>query len=218
MTPKATSEALAGLSVEEIEQVLASAKKQEKDKRVKEQKAYEKTKDNHVELLMAEAKEIALLMTRFKAKVHAIMDVQAEKLAQYGKIRTSSKGGFQVTHSDGTQRIVRRRDTMPVWDEKATKGVELIKAFLGDVIKKRDVELYEILIKFLEKNKKGDMEYAKVFELLEHEDKFTDQRWLEGLRLLKESFKSGFKGYAYEFKTLAASGKFESLALNFYNL
>lgn len=206
------------LTDEQLEQILANRKKEKQLALQKEKTAYEKAKNNNIELLMAEANEIALLMSRFKAKVHAIMNEQEIKLNEYGQIRTNSKGGFSITHVDGSQRITRRRDTKPVWDEKASKATDLIKEFLSDIIKKRDLKLYEILIKFLEKNNKGDMEYAKVFGLLEHEDKFDDKRWTEGLRLLKESYSSGFKGYAYEFQTLNQVGKWESKSLNFYAL
>ncbi|MGY0034419.1 hypothetical protein [Pedobacter sp. NJ-S-72] len=71
---------------------------------------------------------------------------------------------------------------------------------MGDAIKKRDVKLYEILIKFLEKNQNGDLEYSAVFGLMEHEDKFDDPRWLEGLRLLKQSYTVTLKCFGYEFK------------------
>jgi ribosomal protein L31E len=145
------------------------------------------------------------------------MENQALKLAEYGKIRGNSKGGFTVTNSDDTMRITRRRDTEPAWDERSTKAVQLIKDFLSDTIKKRDVKLYEILIGFLEKNGKGDLEYSSVMNLYSHEDKF-EERWKEGLRLIKQSFSNHFKGYGYEFKFKEEDGKWQNIILNFSSL
>ena len=51
--------------------------------------------------------------------------------------------------------------------------------------------------------------------LLKHEDKYNDPRWLEGLRLIKESFSNHFKGYSYEFHFKNESGKWQKLELNF---
>jgi hypothetical protein len=146
------------------------------------------------------------------------MDKHSEKLAGYGKIRGNSKGGFSITNSDDTMRITRRRDTEPVWDERSTKAIELIKDFLSDTIKKRDLKLYEILIGFLERNEKGDLEYNRVMDLYKHEDKFDDPRWKEGLRLIKESYSNHLKGFGYEFKIKNESGKWENLLLNFSSL
>lgn len=206
------------LSTDQIAEILAERQKKERKDRDKAAKKYVADRDKLIEELSNEAHELALAMGRFKTKVHACMDVQAKKLEQYGKLRGNSKGGFAITDSDGQFRVVRRRDTDPVWDERAGKGVDLIKSFLGDTIKKRDMDLYEILIKFLEKNDNGDLEYAKVFSLMEHESKFDDPRWIEGLKLVKESFSISLKCFGYEFKRKNAQGKFETMVLNFSSL
>ncbi|WP_443937069.1 DUF3164 family protein [Pedobacter sp. MW01-1-1] len=159
-----------------------------------------------------------LANARFKNKCHAVMADQAEQLKEYGGIRSNSKGGFSLPHSNGLISVTRRRDTDPTWDERATKAVELIKDFLGDAIKKRDLELYDILMGFLERNANGDLEYAKVMDLLKHEDKFNDTRWKMGLQLIKESYRQNFKAFAYEFKRIDEAGKWKTLTLNFSSL
>ena len=206
------------LTTDQIAEVLAERKKAEKLDREKGIKKYVSHRDKLIEELSDEAEQLALALGRFKSKVHACMDAQAKKLEEYGKLRSNSKGGFAITDTAGQLRVVRRRDTDPVWDERAGKGVDLIKSFLGDTIKKRDMDLYEILIKFLEKNDAGDLEYAKVFSLMEHESKFDDDRWIEGLKLLKESFSISLKCFGYEFKRKNDQGKFDTMVLNFSSL
>lgn len=205
------------MSVEEMRIALQEMEEQEKEleQRQKLETAYIKRKDTRIDDLMAEGQELALMITRFKAKVHATMDLQATDLSEYGKVRSDSKGGFQVTHSDNRQRIIRRRDTDPVWDERAEKAVELMTDFLGDKIKKRDVKTYNILMGFLARNKKGALEYAKVMSLIQYEKYWDDPRWTEGLRLIKEGYTLTFKAFGYEFKTIDTYGKWESLNLNF---
>lgn len=205
-------------TIAELEALLAKRKKEAKDNQAKAKKQYEKERDATIEEMFAEANEHALGLMRFKQKMHTIMESQKNKLSEYGSIRSSSKGGFSITHTDGITQITRRRDTDPIWDERAQKAVELIKDFLGDTVKKRDVDLYDILIGFLERNIKGDLEFSKVMELLNHEDKFNDERWLEGLRLIKESYSQGFKAFGYEFKQKDAQGKWKTLSLNFSSL
>lgn len=203
------------LSTHELEQLLAKRKKDEQKKAEKERLEYEKNRDNVVGNVIATAQVMAKEMAEFKQYCHIEMDKLWNKLSEYGKIRTNSKGGFQVENSDKTMRLIRRRDTEPTWDERAVKAVELLSDFLGDTIKKRDLDTYEILMGFIQKNQKGDLEYAKVMDLLKYETRFDDARWKEGLRLIKESFSNHFKGYGYEFKIKNEEGKWESLTLSF---
>lgn len=206
------------LSTQELEALVAKRKKNEAAKLEKEKREYETHRDETVFKIIKTVQTLAEELSGFKIFCHIEMDNQAKKLEEYGKIRSNSKGGFSITNSDDTMRVTRRRDTEPVWDERASKGTDLIKSFLGDTIKKKDQSLYEILMSFLERNEKGDLEFARVMDLYKHESKYQDPRWQEGLRLIKESFSNHLKGYGYEFKIKGEDGKWESLLLNFSSI
>lgn len=203
------------LSAEEMEAVLNHKRKMEADRQEKEKRAYEAERDSDMGELIALALEVESKSYLLKKLTHAKMEKHQEKLNEYGKIRSNSKGGFSLMHSDKTIRIKRRRDTQPTWDERSTKALELIHAFLYDTVKKRDKDLFEMLIGFLVKNKKGDLDYASVMNLLSHETRFDDPRWKEGLRLLKQSYSNFLKGYQYDFEKQNEEGKFERIELNF---
>lgn len=205
-------------SVEQLEQMLADKKKKELQKQEREKIQYITNKDSTVSSLFDEVKKLHLEMVRLKSLIHGEMEKQAVATANYGKIPTTSKGGFTITHSDTERRITRRRDTDPVWDERGHKGVELVRDFLHDYVKKRDMDLFEILLSFIERNQKGELEYAKVMSLFQHESKFNDPRWKEGLRLVKESYSLVLKGFGYEFKEKNAQGKWVRLELNFSSI
>lgn len=220
---KQTAKQIEDYTPEELEQLLAKKKQAAAKQEEKERIAYEAKRDNLASELIQEAITLQDIIRQFKAKVHASMDEQQEALAKYGKMRSNSKGGFQIVDKEGLLMIKRRRDTEPRWDERSDKGVSLLKDFLGDVVKKRDVKLYEILLGFLEKNKQGDLEYASVLALLKHENKFKDPRWVEGLKLVKEGHHNYLKAYGYEFKTKVTSqtnpdGKWQGIILNFSSL
>ena len=206
------------MSAKEIEQHLKKQKEKEAKELEKEKKAYEEGRDINIDKMIITAKTLFKEMGEFKQFCHITMEQQAVALERYGKIRGNSKGGFSITNSTDTMKVTRRRDTEPVWDERSTKAIELIKDFLGDAIKKRDLDMYEILMGFLERNEKGDLEYARVMDLYKHEHKFDDERWKEGLRLIKESFSNHLKGFAYEFSFKGDDGKWVKLPLNFSSL
>lgn len=202
-------------SVEQLEQMLADKKKKEEQRQQREQAQYLAKKDKTIDTLFEAAKDLHLAMVRFKKLTTVEMETQALETANYGKIPSSSKGGFTITHSDNERRITRRRDTDPDWDERGTKGVELVREFLFDFVKKRDVDLFDILLSFIERNQKGELEYSKVMSLFQHENKFNDPRWKEGLRLVKESYSLVLKGFGYDFKEKNTQGKWVRLELNF---
>ena len=207
------------MTSEEIKEFLAKKTKAEEKKRKRERQAYISERDANINELIEEALELNERMLNFKQKVAAKMQHQHEKLDGYGSIRANSKGGFSITHSDNTMKIVRRRDTEPKWDERSEKAVLLIKEFLNDVVKKRFAKMYNILMGFLVRNKNGDLEYSRVMEMLAHEKEFDDERWVEGLRLLKESFSNVLKAYGFELKHKATDGdKWDNINLNFSSL
>lgn len=209
---------LSKLSTQELEELLKKRKAAEAKKAAAEKKEYEADRDKKIENIITTARTLFRELSEFKDYCHIEMDKQAEKLSGYGKLRSNSKGGFTITHSDGTMRVTRRRDTEPFWDERSTKAIELIKDFLSDTIKKRDKDLYEILMGFLQRNEKGDLEYARVMSLFQHADKFNDPRWTEGLKLIKESYGNHLKGFGYEFKVKTPSGHWQNLILNFSSI
>lgn len=206
------------LSARDIEQLLAKKKQEESKKVQKEKLKYEAARDAVIDELILEAQQVSGAMARLKAKVAILMDQQQVKLAEYGKIRSNSKGGFSIMDTNGLNKITRRLDTEPSWDERAHKGVELIQSFLFDTVKKKDQETFELLLSFLVKNKKGELEYSQVFRMMEHEHLYSDERWNEGLRLLKEGYQLYYKGFGYEFRVKSVGEKWQNIVLTFSSL
>jgi hypothetical protein len=209
---------LSQLSTEELEAALANKKTAERKEREEKKKEYEEGRDEIVLEFVERAVDLGKQLNAFKEECHTEMDMQQEKLNEYGGIRGNSKGGFSITHSSGDLRVVRRRATEPVWDERSTKAVSLIQDFLGDTVKKKDKDVYEVLISFISRNEKGELEYAKVMNLLQHENRWNDPRWIEGLKLIRESYSIHLKGYSYEFYVKSDLGKWLKIELNFSSL
>lgn len=211
MTKKEAQE----MSTEQLEQMLADRKATEKKAKEKAKHDYEVSRDKMIHDVIGNAREINYKLIEFKRELHENMENQVEKLQEYGGIRSNSKGGFSITTTDGLMRVTRTRATEPVWDERSTKAVELIKSFLYDTVKKNNRKLFEILLSFIEKNKNGDLEYGKVMSLIQHEDKYKDERWLKGLELIKESYQVHLRGYGYEFRIKNENGNWERIDVNF---
>lgn len=215
---EAQTKAAHELTEHELRALLAKKEADNKEKLEQERITYETNRDDMIIQSVNNAIALHEILTQFKQDIHEAMDAQAEKLAEYGMIRGNSKGGFGITNSDNNMRLIRRRDTEPMWDERSKKAIELILDFLSDTIKKQDVKTYEILMSYIQLNEKGELEYSRVMTLLQHEDKYDDPRWIEGLRLMKQSYSNHFKGFGYEFKIKGADGKWKNILLNFSSL
>lgn len=212
------NEALQGLTIEQIEAALSEKKKQAQAEREKEAKAYVQHRDFVIEQMIGMAVDIEQMMVDFKAYCNETMDDQASNLEAYGKLRGNSKGGFAITHTDSTRRVIRIRRTEPQWDERAGKAVGMIRDFLNETVKKHNKKLFQILMTFVERNEEGDLEYARVMNLIQHEDKYTDPRWVEGINLIKESYSNRLKGYGYEFKVAKEDGKWHTINMTFASI
>ncbi|WP_107039933.1 DUF3164 family protein [Brumimicrobium mesophilum] len=196
-----------------------------KKKRAAEQKAYEKEKkeyederDATVLDLIYKAEAVNEALKEFKNTCHETFEAHKERLDKYGGIRSNSKGGFSLTHANGNMKATRIRSTTPQWDERSEKAIELISDFLRTTVKKRDAKLFEILISFIQKNDKGELEYAKAMHLFKHRDKYDDPRWVKGLDLINESFSIAFRSYGYTFSVKDKEGKWENIDINFTSL
>lgn len=209
---------LGDVPVEQLRKALAKADAKAKKTQERKRKKYEEQRNEKVCELAWEAFLLHEKLKIFKQKVHDTMEDQSVKLAEYGEIRSNSKGGFQLKSDQNDYRIRRTRDTQPTWDERSNKAVELIKEFLQDAVKKRAEKEFNLIMSFLEKNQAGDLEYQKVMMLLSNQDNYDDPRWKEGLRLLRESYKVVLKGFGYYFDSKNADDKWEAVSLNFSSI
>lgn len=209
------SKSIEDMTDKEIEQYLQEKKKKQQQKLEREKKAYEKKRDQLIKRIVAQAIELNVALAEFKSECDEEMQLQHERLDEYGLIRGNSKGGFSITDQNDEMRITRTFDSKPRWDERAEKAENLIREFFETTIKKRDRKLAEMLLSYMTKDKAGNLRYSSVMKLIQHEDKYDDPRWKEGIRLLKDSYNSTFSKFYYHIQTRDESGEWNTIELNF---
>lgn len=209
------SKSIEDMTDKEIEQYLQEKKKKQQQKLEREKKAYEKKRDQLIKRIVAQAIELNVALAEFKSECDEEMQLQHERLDEYGLIRGNSKGGFSITDQNDEMRITRTFDSKPRWDERAEKAENLIREFFETTIKKRDRKLAEMLLSYMTKDKAGNLRYSSVMKLIQHEDKYDDPRWKEGIRLLKDSYNSTFSKFYYHIQTRDENGEWNTIELNF---
>jgi hypothetical protein len=209
------SKSIEEMTDKEIEQYLQQKRKKKEQKLQREKKAYEEKRDKLIKRLVTQAIQLNIALAEFKDDCDQEMEQQHERLDEYGMIRGNSKGGFSITDQEDQYRIIRSFDSKPRWDERAEKAENLLREFFETTIKKRDRKLAEMLLSYMTKDKAGNLRYSSVMNLIQHEDKYDDPRWKEGIRLLKESYNSSFSKFYYHIQTRDEQGEWQNIELNF---
>lgn len=203
------------MTTEELEAYLNERKKNTVNEQNRKRKEYEKYVETNTSQLVRKALKLNSILTTFFENSTKTLDEMRERLNEYGAIRANSKGGFHLKTDDGKFKIVYRYSTSCDWDERAEKAEELLKDFLFDVLKKRDKEMFEVILGLIEKNKEGKLELSRIQTLYAKESLFSDPRWVEAIRLFKESFRPVSSKMRLEFyKRSEISQKWEPIVLN----
>jgi len=207
------------MTTKELEVYLAERKKEQIAEMNRKRAEYEKYVESNTSRLVRKAIKLNTILTTFFSNSTTILEEMREKLNEYGAIRSNSKGGFTLKTDDGKYKVVYRYSTTCDWDERAVKAEELLKDFLFDVLKKRDKEMFEVILGLIEKNKEGKLELSRIQTLYAKESLFTDPRWVEAIRLFKESFQPVDSKMRLEFyKRSEVSNKWEPIVLNISSL
>lgn len=207
------------MSTDELKAYLAQREKSDADRLKKEREEYEKKVNDATERIVIDAKELHAKMQTFFNDTTSSLREMRDLLNQYGEIKSTSKGGFHRVTADGKSKVVYRYTTVCAWDERAEKAESLLRDFLTDFVKKRDLQMYKVISALLERNKEGNLEYSRIQSLYSQEQEFDDPRWKEAIRLFKESFKPVDSKMRIEvYQKSPESGKWEPITLNLSSL
>jgi hypothetical protein len=206
------------LSVEELEQVLAEKKKEKQLQKMQEREEYEHSRDILIAQVMDRAKVLHNQMRDFKRYCLEQLESFRKSAEKYGDIRANSKGGFSLRHSATQELVSLDRNLVAEYDERAAMAEDLIKEFLEDKIKKKDLQTYRTIMALLERNKKGDLTPGRVASLLKVKDNYNDQRWIKAMDLFEESFRVRDISYSVSFFTKDSMGKDKNIVLTFSSI
>lgn len=203
------------MSTEEIQALLDERQKEAKEEAKKARIEYENYINKTTSDIVYDALDLNALMQVFFDTATTRLISMRDKLNEYGEIKSTSKGGFQRLTDDGKHKVVYKYNTICAWDERAEKAEELLREFLKDFVKKRDIKMYNIVSALLERNKEGNLEYSRIQSLYSQENQFDDPRWKEAIRLFKESFRPVDSKMRIEiYKKSEESNKWEPVSLN----
>ena len=190
---------LSKLSAEELEAALAKKKDQERQEKIKKREAYEQRRDDLVFKRIKQARRLNALLKQFKKETLTELEEFSKEAHLYGDIRSTSKGGFSLRHSETGEKVSLDRNVVSEYDERADMAEKLIKEFLEDKVKKRDLSSFRTISALLSKNKAGDFTPGQISRLLSIRDNYSDERWARAIQLFEESYQVREVSYSVSF-------------------
>jgi hypothetical protein len=213
-----TKDLVKNASLEELKAALAEKEKEEKKRKEIEKELYEAERDELIASLVQRAITLNRQMSDFKQYALEQLEAHKQKAMKYGNIRAHSKGGFSIRHSETQQLVSLDRNAVPEYDERAAMAEDLIKEFLQDKVKKKDIQTYNTIAALLERNKKGDYTPGRVASLLKIKNNYDDERWVKAMELFEESFRIREISYSVSFYTKDQLGKDKIIPLTFASI
>lgn len=209
---------LSKIPTSELEAYLAEKKKQERAEKVKRRKHYEATRDTLTAQLVARAAVLNAQMRDFKQYAIDALEEFREMANEYGEIRKNSKGGFSLRHQESGEMVSLDRNSVPEYDERASMAEELLKEFLEDKIKKRDLQTYRTINALMARNKQGDLIPSRIASLISIKDNYDDPRWHKAIQLYEESFRIREISYSVSFYRKDSMQKDQAIVLTFASI
>lgn len=138
-----------------------------------------KTKDSMMDLsgLMRQRKDEVF------ANVAALIELK-EKLYNTKIDRHSN------TFSDGGITVTLGRRTNDGWDDTVEVGIQKVKDFLATLAKDdNSAKLYEMLMKLLSKDRKGNLKASSMLQLEQYASKLNDPLFSEGVEIIRNAYR-----------------------------
>jgi hypothetical protein len=168
----------------ELSKQLASSAKAEREEN---RKSYEELKEDIIFDLIGDAKLISNRLSEFKNCAMEEMGTLYKLLQTYSKRHEDGKGNFQIENKEGTSRIRYSRQELGCFDERSEQAEKHIITFVSNRFE-GDKDNQDFIRSLLER-KRGALDIKMVQKLYSMEDRFEDENWKEGIKLLKESWK-----------------------------
>ena len=187
-------EQINNMSAAQIEELLNQKRAKEAEEKEAERKQYEYLKDQTVTSLTIEASALMNSLKNFKARAFQEAGALYELLCQYSKRHADGKGNFSVESADGSMRMTVNQKDLNRFDERSIQAEKHIKEFITKRFSGDD-DTTDLILSILER-KRGTLDIRLIQKLYAMENRFTDPSWIEGIKLLKESWNpTETKGY-----------------------
>ncbi len=177
------------LSVQELEELLAKKKEEERQAALDRRAAYEGIRAETVMSIRNKVEAVTLDVEELHKFITDETEAFKGVMAEYGQLRNPGQMSFRI--QDENFRIEVKSNKVKKFDERADVAAVRLIEFLQNWIKSAEDgaenPMYQLAMVLLDRNKQGDLDYKNISKLYDLESKFADKEYSEIMTLFKES-------------------------------
>lgn len=170
------------------EQVEAQQRKEARDKRNADSKAYKNLVNFQVESLFTHLEMVSQQIHAVKTNVYKSFQAAIElKTELYGS-RVTENESHRFTNEKNTLAITIGNNYKDEWDDTVTAGIDLAKQRVEELaVDDNSRALVKVVLQLLSKNAKGELKASKVLQLRKIAHEINDQKMLDAVEIIEKA-------------------------------
>lgn len=167
----------------------AKAKREAEEKRKAERETYKTMVDDEIATCIPILQDLSEDIRTTKQTVLENFRTVLEMKAQVFEKKADGQYSHTFTNSDGTMRITLGVYLVDAYRDTVEDGVEIVKDFISSLASdERTQKLVKMVLKLLARDAKGTLKASRIVQLRRIAEEFGDERFLEGVRIIEESY------------------------------
>lgn len=170
---------------------LAKAKKEAEARKKADRQAYADLVDDAIEQAMPILVELSEDIARLKGRVlEQFRDALEVKVSIFG-VRVDQRS-HTFTNSAGTGRVILGHCVVDDYRDTVNEGIAMVEEYLKSLARDKDSEaLVGAVLRLMSRDNKGTLKASRVLQLRKMAEESGDERFMEGVRVIEESYAPG---------------------------
>lgn len=186
-----TADELLSLHSEEFKEFLEERRKKAKEAKARsDRELYRRMVDDEIERSIPVLRDISSRIKQGKIEVQAnfkaILEMKAELLGTSGR---EGQKSHTFTNSEGDKRITLGVYETDGYRDTVEEGIGIVKDYISGLAKDEKTKaLVGMVFKLLSRDSRGTLKASRIIQLRKIAMEIGDERFLEGVRIIEESY------------------------------
>ena len=192
----------------------AKQKKEAEAKRKADREAYTALVDETIETVMPRLMNISDEIARRKTEVAEAFRGALEMKAELFGVKDDQRS-HTFTNSEGTKRIVVGHYLLDNYRDTVDEGIAMVKGYIESLAKDDESRtLVKTILRLLSRDSSGALKAQRVLQLRRLAEETKDERFIEGVRIIEESYQPSPSKDYIRAAVRSKSGVWESVPLS----
>lgn len=166
----------------------AQAKKEAEAKKKADREAYAKLVDEAIATSMPELQDVSTAIAEYKRKVTENFSSALKLKAELFGVKDTQRS-HTFTNSEGTARITLGQYQLDNYRDTVNEGIAIVKEYLESLAKDEDsAALVAAVLRLMSRDNAGNLKASRVLQLRKMAQDSGNERFLEGVRIIEESY------------------------------